>query len=44
MSRSDISRFSGIALALLAPVCLFAVLSGYFAAPQPDEGMAAHIF
>jgi len=39
-----INRVSTVALIMLSLSALFAVLSGYFQPPQPDEGTAAHIF
>ena len=44
MRLQQINRVSSRALIVLSLVALLAVLSGYFQAPQPDEGAAAHIF
>jgi hypothetical protein len=44
MQRQRINRVTGTILIVLSLVALLAVLSGYFQAPQPDEGTAAHIF
>jgi hypothetical protein len=44
MRGQQINRVSGKVLIALSLAALFAVLSGYFQAPQPDEGSAAHIF
>ncbi len=44
MHMQQINRVSCRALIALSLVALLAVLSGYFQAPQPDEGAAAHIF
>lgn len=44
MRREQINRFSGTLLIVLSLAALLTVLSGYFQAPQPDEGSAAHIF
>jgi Na+/H+ antiporter NhaD/arsenite permease-like protein len=44
MLEPPINRVSGKAALLLSLIALFAVLSGYLQAPQPDEGSAAHIF
>jgi hypothetical protein len=44
MEKQRINRASGIVLAGLSLTALITVLSGYFQAPQPDEGTAAHIF
>jgi hypothetical protein len=38
------NRFSAAATVVLSLIALFAVLTGYFQPPQPDEGAAAHIF
>lgn len=42
--NARIHRVSGTMITVLSLVALFTVLSGYFQAPQPDEGSAAHIF
>jgi len=39
-----INRYSAKALIFLSLTALLCVFSGYFQAPQPDEGSAAHIF
>jgi len=44
MHVQQINRVSSRAIIVLSLVALLAVLSGYFQAPQPDEGAAAHIF
>jgi hypothetical protein len=44
MRGQRINRVSGKILIVLSLVALLTVLSGYFQAPQPDEGAAAHIF
>ncbi len=45
MTRAQqINRVSGNMLIVLSLIALFTVLSGYFQAPQPDEGAGAHIF
>jgi hypothetical protein len=44
MSQQQINRVSGKIVMVLSLIALFAVLSGYFQPPQPDEGSAAHIF
>ena len=44
MGVQQINRVSGKVLIVLSLTALLAVLSGYFQAPQPDEGSAAHIF
>lgn len=44
MDEHRINRLSGKAALLLSLIALFAVLSGYFQAPQPDEGSAATFF
>jgi hypothetical protein len=40
----QVNRLSEKAMVVLSLIALLAVLSGYFQAPQPDEGSAAHIF
>ena len=44
MTMQQVNRLSAFVLALLAVIALFAVLSGFFQPPQPDEGASAHIF
>jgi hypothetical protein len=44
MRESHINRISGNVLIVLSLIALATVISGYFQAPQPDEGSAAHIF
>jgi hypothetical protein len=44
MSQQQINGISGKVIIVLSLIALFAVLSGYFQPPQPDEGSAAHIF
>jgi hypothetical protein len=44
MSQQQINGISGKVVIVLSLIALFAVLSGYFQPPQPDEGSAAHIF
>jgi hypothetical protein len=44
MRGEQINRVSGRVLTGLSLIAWLAVLSGYFQAPQPDEGSAAHIF
>ncbi len=44
MRAQQINRVSGKVIIVLSLIALLAVLSGYFQAPQPDEGSAAHIF
>jgi len=44
MTGQQINRLSGKITMVLSLIALFAVLSGYFHSPQPDEGSAAHIF
>ena len=44
MRAEQINRVSGRVLIVLSLTALFAVLSGYTQPPQPDEGVAAHIF
>ena len=39
-----VHRLSVSALITLPLLVLLAVVSGYFQAPQPDEGTAAHVF
>jgi hypothetical protein len=44
MDSRRVNRVSGKVVLVLSVVALLTVLSGYFQAPQPDEGTAAHIF
>jgi heme/copper-type cytochrome/quinol oxidase subunit 4 len=44
VNRENMNRFSATAMVVLSLIALFAVLTGYFQPPQPDEGAAAHIF
>jgi len=44
MDAQRINRVSSRIIIVLSLTALLAVLSGYFQAPQPDEGSAAHIF
>lgn len=44
MISQRLNRISRKSLIMLSAMALIAVLSGYFQAPQPDEGSAAHIF
>lgn len=44
MTAQRINRISGRVLIALSVIALLTVLSGYFQAPQADEGSAAHIF
>jgi uncharacterized membrane protein len=44
MHSEQINRVSGKLLLALTLVAFFTVLTGFFQAPQPDEGTAAHIF
>jgi len=44
MSEQRVNLISGRALIVLSVIALLSVISGYFQAPQPDEGTAAHIF
>src|SRR4051812_34330125 len=44
MRSRPINRLSGTLVIALSLTALLAVLSGYALPPQPDEGMAAHIF
>ena len=44
MRGEQINRVSGKVIISLSVVALLTVVSGYFQAPQPDEGTAAHIF
>ncbi len=42
--RGQLNRLSAKVLVALSLIALLAVLSGYIQPPQPDEGVAAHIF
>ena len=44
MRAERINRVSLTVLIGLSLVALLAVVSGYFQPPQPDDGVAAHIF
>lgn len=44
MNAQILNRISGRILIALSLIALIAVFSGFFQAPQPDEGLAAHIF
>jgi hypothetical protein len=44
MGGEQINRASGKIIIGLSILALLTVVSGYFQAPQPDEGTAAHIF
>jgi hypothetical protein len=44
MNAQRINHVSSSIIIVLSLTALLAVLSGYFQAPQPDEGSAAHIF
>lgn len=44
MNKEEINGVSGKAIVGLSLTALVCVLSGYFQPPQPDEGIAAHIF
>ena len=44
MSTKRLNDISGRVLIVLSLVALLTVISGYFQAPQLDEGAAAHIF
>ncbi len=44
MNSVQINRVSGRAVLVLSLLALFTVGTGYFQAPLPDEGTAAHIF
>ncbi len=44
MRGDQINRVSGRLTIGLSVLALLTVASGYFQAPQPDEGTAAHIF
>lgn len=44
MFSQRLNRISRTSLIVLSIIALLTVISGYFQAPQPDEGSAAHIF
>ncbi len=44
MRGEQLNRVSGKVMLGLSVLTLLTVVSGYFQAPQPDEGTAAHIF
>jgi len=44
MRTQQINRVGGKIINVLSLATLLAVLSGYTQPPQPDEGIAAHIF
>jgi len=44
MRGEQLNRVSGKIVLVLSVVALLTVVSGYFQAPHPDEGTAAHIF
>jgi hypothetical protein len=44
MKRERLHRLSSRAVLALSFIAMFTVLTGYFQAPQSDEGAAAHIF
>ena len=44
MDKQRANRTAGTFLMVLSLIALSAVLTGYFQAPQADEGTAAHIF
>lgn len=44
MRVQQINRVTGKVMIALSFIASLTVLSGYFQAPQPDEGAAAHIF
>ena len=44
MLSQRLNRVSRTLLIVLSLIALLCVVSGYFQAPQPDEGSAAHIF
>ena len=44
MVSHRLNRISRTSLGVLSLIALLTVISGYFQAPQPDEGSAAHIF
>ena len=44
MTSDGVHQISGKLLIALSVIALITVVSGYFQAPQVDEGIAAHIF
>jgi hypothetical protein len=44
MRTQQINHVTGKILIVLSFIALLTVVTGYFQAPQPDEGAAAHIF
>ncbi len=44
MKASNVNRISGRMLVVLSAIALLTVMTGYFQAPQADEGTGAHIF
>ena len=44
MHSQRVNRLSRNGVLVLSLVALAAVLTGYFVAPQPDEGALAHVF
>ena len=44
MDKQHINRVAATILMVLSAVALVTVITGYFQAPQADEGTAAHIF
>jgi len=44
MNTQNLNRITGRVLIALSLLALVTVIGGYFQAPQPDEGAAAHIF
>lgn len=44
MTAQKINRLCGAVVPPLSVAALLTVMTGYFQAPQPDEGTAAHIF
>jgi hypothetical protein len=44
MASERLNRLTGRMVLVLSLIALFTVLTGYFQAPLPDEGTAAHIF
>jgi len=44
MHSHRLNRISRTSLIVFSLIALLCVISGFFQAPQPDEGSAAHIF
>ena len=44
MRTQQVHQISGRVVIVLSFVALVTVITGYFQAPQPDEGTGAHIF